>query len=194
MARAAEDAPLVAIASRADLRDWLAANHATRGTVWLYIWKKPSPDHVPYEAVVEELICWGWIDSLPRSLDATRSLLMVAPRNPKSAWSAINKGHVQRARAAGVMTPAGEAKIAQAVANGQWDFLNDVEALVVPDDLAAALAASGGTARWDAYPRSIRRGVLELVKTAKTPPTRGARIAEIAASAAAGLRPKAFRR
>jgi uncharacterized protein YdeI (YjbR/CyaY-like superfamily) len=194
MARAAENAPMVPIGSRKDLRDWLAANHATSGTVWLCIWKKPNPDHVPYEVIVEELICWGWIDSLPRAFDAARSLLMVAPRNPKSAWSAINKGHVARARASGAMTAAGEAKIAQAVANGQWDFLNDVEALVVPDDLAAALATSGGAAQWAAYPRSIQRGVLELVKTAKTQPTRSARIAEIAASAAAGLRPKAFRR
>ncbi len=194
MASAAEDAPVVPIRSRRDLRDWLAANHAGSGTVWLCIWKKPNPDHVPYPEVVEELICWGWIDSLPRSLDATRSLLMVAPRNPKSAWSAINKGHVERAQASGAMTPAGEAKIAMAVANGQWDFLTEVEALVVPDHLAAALAASGGTAQWDAYPRSIKRGVLEMIKTAKTPPTRATRIAEVAASAAAGLRPKAFRR
>ena len=43
------------------------------------------------------------------------------------------------------MTPAGEAKIAVTVASGQWDFLNDVDALVVPDDLALALAQKGAT-------------------------------------------------
>jgi uncharacterized protein YdeI (YjbR/CyaY-like superfamily) len=194
MARAAENHPVVTIRSRADLRDWLVAHHAESGTVWLCIYKKPSPDHVPYVVVVEELLCWGWIDSLPRSLDAARSLLMVAPRNPKSAWSAINKAHVERARASGAMTPAGEAKIALAMASGKWDFLNDVDALVVPDDLARALTASGGMVVWDAYPRSIRRGTLEFIKTAKTPATRAARIDEVSSSAAQGLRPKNFRR
>ena len=92
MARAAENHPVVTIRSCANLR-WLTAHHATSGTVWLCIYQKPSPDNVPYEAVVEELLCWGWIDSLPRTLDAERSLLMVAPRNPKSAWSAINTAH-----------------------------------------------------------------------------------------------------
>lgn len=194
MTRAAESLAQVTVRSRADLRAWLAAHHATSGTVWLCIHKKPSADHVPYVAVVEELVCWGWIDSLPRSLDAERSLLMVAPRNPKSAWSAINKAHVDRARASGAMTPAGEAKIAVAVASGQWDFPNDVDALVVPDDLALALVQRAAMPVWDAYPRSIKRGTLEFIKTAKTAATRAARIDEVASSAAVGLRPKNFRR
>lgn len=194
MTRAAETLPQVMIRSRADLRDWLSAHHASSGTVCLCRFKKPSPSYVPYETVVEELLCWGWIDSLPRTLDAERSLLMVTPRNPKSAWSAVNKAHVERARASGAMTAAGEAKIAVAVASGQWDFLNDVDALVVPDDLALALAHKGGMAVWDAYPRSIRRGTLEFIKTAKTAATRSARIDEVSSSAAEGLRPKNFRR
>jgi uncharacterized protein YdeI (YjbR/CyaY-like superfamily) len=194
MARAAETLPQVTVRSRADLRAWLAAHHATSSTVWLCIHKKPSPDHVPYEAVVEELLCWGWVDSLPRSLDAERSLLMVAPRNPKSAWSAVNKAHVERARASGAMTAAGEAKIAVAVASGQWDFLNDVEALVVPDDLALPLLQKAARPVWDAWPRSIKRGTLEFIKTAKTPATRAARIDEVSSSASEGLRPKNFRR
>jgi uncharacterized protein YdeI (YjbR/CyaY-like superfamily) len=191
---AAADAPQIAIGSRADLRDWLARNHMISGTVWLSIAKKPAPDHVPYDQVVQELLCWGWIDSLPRSLNAERSLLMASPRNPKSAWSAINKGHVMAARVDGQMTPAGEALIAIAIANGTWDFLNDVEALVVPADLAAALNAARATAMWDSFPRTVKRGTLEQIKMAKTGPIRAARIAEAADSAAQGVRPKAFRR
>jgi uncharacterized protein YdeI (YjbR/CyaY-like superfamily) len=184
----------IPIPSRAALRQWLTTNHATSGTVWLAIWKQPDPRHVPYPQVVEELLCWGWIDSLPKKLDDQQSLLRASPRNPKSAWSAVNKAHVIRARASGAMTPAGEAMIARAIAGGQWDALNEVEALTVPDDLAAALLAAGATAIWDAYPRSVKRGTLEQITSAKAAPTRAARIAEVAQSAAAGLRPKAFRR
>jgi uncharacterized protein YdeI (YjbR/CyaY-like superfamily) len=187
---AVDDAPPLTIHSRADLRGWLAANHATAKATWLALWKKPHPGYLPYEVVVEELLCWGWIDSTPRTLDGERSRLLIAPRNPKSAWSAVNKAHIARARASEVMTPAGEAKVAEAQANGMWDFLNDVDALIDPPDLTQALVAEF----WAAQPRSIRRGALEWIKTAKTPETREKRIKDVTDSAAQGLRPSPFRR
>jgi uncharacterized protein YdeI (YjbR/CyaY-like superfamily) len=191
---AGDDAPVLSIQSRADLRAWLAGNHATAKATWLALWKKPHPGYLAYETVVEELLCWGWIDSTPRTLDAQRSRLMIAPRNPKSAWSAVNKAHVARARASGAMTPAGEAKIADAEANGMWDFLNDVDALIDPPDLTQALAITGSAGFWAAQPRTIRRGALEWIKTAKTPETRAKRIKDVTDSAARGLRPSPFRR
>jgi len=193
MARAAEDAPILTVRSRAGLRGWLEQHHAGPGPVWLATYKKHHPDYMPYEPLVEELLCWGWIDSVTRALDADRSMILIAPRRVTSAWSAINKAHVDRARASGAMTPAGEAKVAVAIANGKWTFLDDVERLELPPDLAAALE-SGGRAVWDACPRSVKRGCLEWIKTAKTAPTRASRIAEVAKDAASGLRPRLFRR
>jgi uncharacterized protein YdeI (YjbR/CyaY-like superfamily) len=191
---AADDAPILPVCSRAELRAWLADNHATAKAVWLATYKKHHPDYLAYEPQVEELLCWGWIDSVTRALDADRSMILVAPRNPKSAWSAINKAHVERARASGAMTPAGEAKVAAAQANGMWDFLNDVDALIDPPDLTTALAISGTRDFWAAQPKSIRRGTLEWIKTAKTPETRAKRIRDVTDSAAQGLRPSPFRR
>lgn len=190
----AKDAPILTIRTRADLRTWLAANHATHGSVWLATYKKHHPDYLAYEPVVEELLCWGWIDSGTRALDADRSMILISRRSPKSAWSAINKAHVLRARASGAMTAAGEALIATAQANGMWAFLDDVERLEVPPDLATALELSGTTAFWTALPRSIKRGTLEWLKTAKTLETREKRIADITGSAAQNLRPSPFRR
>ncbi|MEL6888831.1 MAG: hypothetical protein AAFO86_08985 [Pseudomonadota bacterium] len=85
---------------------------------------------------MEELLCWGWVDSVTRRVDHERSSYRISPRNPNSAWSAVNKAKVAAARASGAMTPAGEALIAAAKANGMWHFLDDVERLEVPDDLA----------------------------------------------------------
>lgn len=194
MARAAENAPVLTIRSRAELRAWLAENHARAPTVWLATFKRHHPDYLAYEPIVEELLCWGWIDSVTRALDADRSMILIAPRNPKSAWSAINKAHVERARVSGAMTPAGEAKIAAALASGQWDFLNDVDALMAPRDLLDALDSAELRAFWEAIPRSVRRGTLEWIKTAKTAETRARRIADVLSSAKAGLRPSPFRR
>lgn len=185
---------MLTIRSRAELRDWLAVNHASALSVWLASFKRHHPDYLAYEPIVEELLCWGWIDSVTRALDADRSMILIAPHNPKSAWSAINKAHVARAREAWRMTAAGEAKVALAEANGMWAFLDDVERLEMPDDLARALADRAAGAVWEGFPRSIKRGTLEWIKTARTGVTRAARIGEVVEAASQGLRPRIFRR
>ncbi len=182
----------VEVKSLAELRGWLKQNHATSDGVWLVIWKKHTDHYIPFGDVVTELLCWGWVDAVTRKVDADRSSYRIARRNPKSAWSAVNKAKAEEARAAGRMTPAGEAAIAVAKENGMWTFLDDVEALIVPKDLRDALGAAVPT--WEAFPRSVKRGTLEWIKTAKTDKTRAARIAEVATSAASGMRPKPFRR
>jgi uncharacterized protein YdeI (YjbR/CyaY-like superfamily) len=141
MARAAEDAPILTVRCRADLRNWLEQNHTGPGPVWLATYKKHHPSYMSYEPQAEELLCWRWIDSVTRALDADRSMILIAPRRVTSAWSAINKAHVDRARASGAMTPAGEARVAAAVANGQWSFLDDVEGLEIPAEAAGVAVA-----------------------------------------------------
>lgn len=191
----APDLPEVEVRSRADLRAWLACHHASGSSVWLVTYKKHSDHYVSQGELISELLCWGWIDSRTRGMDADRSAVLIAPRNPKSAWSAVNKAKIEDERAAGHMTAAGEALIAAAQANGMWGFLDDVERLEEPADLAAALRATGRAASvWATYPRSVKRGSLEWIKTAKTPETRARRIEDVARSAAGGLRPKPFRR
>ena len=83
--------PVVTVRSRADLRDWLAENHRQTEAVWLATFRKPHPDHLPWNEAVTELLCWGWIDAVPRKVDAERSAHLAAPRKPGSAWSAVNK-------------------------------------------------------------------------------------------------------
>ncbi|MCU0800871.1 MAG: YdeI/OmpD-associated family protein [Rhodobacteraceae bacterium] len=92
--------------------------------------------------------------------------------------------------------------IARAIAGGQWDALNDIVALTMPDDLTAALAAATATATatWDASPRCVKRGTLDQIAAAKTATTRAVRIAAVTVRIAAVtesavqglLRPKAF--
>lgn len=186
--------PQIEIRSRAALRAWLADHHGDAATHWLITWKRPSPHYVPFEALVEELLCWGWVDSVTARVDDTRSAVRISPRKPTSAWSAVNKAHVARARESGAMAPPGEAAIAIAQENGMWSFLDDVDRLEVPPDLAAALDAAGQNGTWDGWPRSVKRGTLEWIKTAKRPATRATRIDDVVSSARDGQRPSPFRR
>ena len=177
---AADTTPEVEARSRDDLRRWLAAHHESTASVWLVTWKKGSDHYVPFPEFVEELLCWGWVDSLPRKRDDDTTAVRISPRNPKSAWSAVNKALVEKARASGAMTPAGEAAIARAEANGMWSWLDDVEALIMPDDLARAISDHRDT--WDGWAKTYKRGWLEKIKSARTEATRSKRIAACASS------------
>ena len=118
-------------------------------------------------------------------LDDQRGLQWFSPRRPTSGWARTNKARVERLIADGLMLPAGLAAIEEAKRNGSWTLLDDVENLVVPDDLAAALAAHPpAREHWDAFSRSRRRALLEWITQAKRPETRANRIAEAAEHAA----------
>jgi len=183
-----EDKPRVELASRAEWRAWLAANHRSSTGVWLLTWKRRTGRlTVSYEGAVEEALCFGWIDGRLHPFDDDRSLQYYAPRKPRSTWARSNKERVARLEAAGLMTEAGRAAVATARANGSWESLDVIDALIVPDDLAAALAASPGARdSFDASSASVRRMALAWVYQAKRPATRAARVEQVAAIAARG--------
>ena len=150
---------------------------------------------VSYNDAVEEAICFGWVDSLPRKLDEERAMFYFAPRKPRSGWSRVNKERVERMVAAGKMAPAGLDKIEQAKADGSWSKLDDIENLVIPDDLGAAFDAHSPAGEYfEAFPRSIKRGILEWIANAKRPSTREKRIHETATLAQRNERANQWRR
>lgn len=180
-----DDLPRVEVRSIDELDAWLAANGAASGSVWIVTYKKGRGPFVAYADMVDTLLAHGWIDSLPRTLDADRTMHLASPRKAGSAWSAINKAKIARLAAEGLMRPNGLAVVNRAKADGSWAALDGVETLVPPADLAAALVANPEAERHFArFPPSSRRGILEWIAAAKTATTRGKRIAETVAKAA----------
>ncbi|MEL6670196.1 MAG: YdeI/OmpD-associated family protein, partial [Bacteroidota bacterium] len=149
-------------------------------SVWLVKWKKNSGmPYFSYDEMVDELIAFGWVDSLPRKLDERQTMCRISPRNPKSNWSKVNKDRVERLLRKGRMHPAGLALVEQAKENGTWTFLDDVEQLIIPPDLESALSANKQAAFYfERFPKSSKRGILEWIKNAKRAPTRKSRIEE----------------
>lgn len=185
----------VLVEDAAAWRAWLAEHHATSPGAWLVTWKAGSRrPHLRWEDITDEALCWGWIDSRPRRIDAERSARLLTPRRAASRWSARNRARVEVLRAAGRMQPAGLAAVELAVARGTWDALDEVEALTEPDDLRAALdATEGARGHWDGFPRSARRAILEWITAARTDATRAARVAQAARDAAVGVRANQWR-
>ena len=163
--------------------------------VWVVTYKKRSGGpYASYDDVVDEALCFGWIDSVRRSLDADRSQLLVTPRKRGSRWFKANKQRIQRLTAAGRLAPAGLAAVTDAKADGSWTALDAVEELVEPEDLGAALDAEpDARANWDGFQGSTKRAILEWIIAAKRPPTRASRVAETARLAAQGIRANQWR-
>jgi uncharacterized protein YdeI (YjbR/CyaY-like superfamily) len=172
------DAELVQPPTRAKLRAWLKKHHAESPGVWLVTYNKASgKPQLPYEDIVLELLCFGWVDSTTRKIDDERSAIYVAPRKKGSTWAATNKARVKHLTADGLMAPAGLAAIEQAKNDGSWTILDAVEALEVPADFAKTLRANPTAAkRYEALSKSAKKQVLWSVISAKRPETRAARI------------------
>ena len=180
----------VEVSSAAELRRWLEANHATSPGIWLVSYKKAAGErYLAYEDIVCEALCWGWIDSKGRTLDELRSQLLLTPRKPGSKWSQPNKIRIAELEASGRMSAPGRAVVEAAKASGTWTALDDVENLVEPAELKAALDATPEARKnWDAFPRSSRRAALEWIAAAKRPETLERRVTEIVDLAARNLR------
>jgi uncharacterized protein YdeI (YjbR/CyaY-like superfamily) len=171
-------------------RTWLEAHTDRRLGVWLVSYKpRTGKPALPYEDAINEALCFGWIDSTYRPIDAERGALWWSPRRPGSLWASSNKDRVARLEAEGRMTDAGRRVIERAKADGSWLTLEPVEALVVPDDLASALTERDSAwDRWGAFPATAKRAYLLWIVTAKRATTRERRVQEAADRIAAGLR------
>jgi uncharacterized protein YdeI (YjbR/CyaY-like superfamily) len=181
-----DEAPQVHADDRATWRAWLSANHATARGAWLVTWRARSRRAgLPYEAAIEEALCFGWVDSTGGVVDEERGKLYFAPRKPRSVWAASNKARVERLIADGRMQPAGLAAIERAKSNGSWEVLDSVERLEVPDDLARALAlVVGASSAFAALTSSLRKQHLASIALARRPETRAERIGRVVASVA----------
>jgi len=181
-------------ANQSEWRQWLEANHNSKEAVWVVMYKKGSnKPSISWSDAVDVALCYGWIDSVKRSVDAESSIQFFTKRKPKSGWSKINKAKIDRLTENGLMKPAGQACIETAKQNGSWTILDEVEELTMPNDLKVALDEQPEAAAYfSGLSKSIKKAMLQWVMFAKRPETRQNRINEIAKLAALKQKPKQF--
>ena len=77
-------------------RNWLSENHATSEGIYLIFYKVENEEaSMRWEEAVKVALCFGWIDATVKSLGNGKRRQYFCKRNPKSAWSALNKKHIQ---------------------------------------------------------------------------------------------------
>lgn len=171
---------------------WLAANHATQTELWLKIHKKASGlPTITYAQALDVALCWGWIDGLKKTFDASSFLQRFTPRTVRSIWSQVNRDHVARLITTGRMTAHGQRYVDAAKADGRWDAayapISSVSRDSMPADLRAAIEASPRARR--TFQTLGRQNLFALAfrtNNMKTPEGRARKIATLVAMLARG--------
>ncbi|HET7902712.1 MAG TPA: YdeI/OmpD-associated family protein [Candidatus Nanopelagicales bacterium] len=176
------DAPELLLADVDAWRAWLARHHASPTGVRLVLARKGvvDPTSLTYDDALLEALCYGWIDGQLTRRDDTTYCVRFTPRRARSPWSQRNVRLAEQLASDGRMQPSGLAEIERAKSDGRWDKAYAGSATSeVPDDLAAALAASPrAQAMWDVLTRANRYAVIYRVQEAKRPETRARRIVQ----------------
>ncbi len=100
------------VTSLSELHRWFLKNHQSRTEIWLVQYKKAAKKpSIDYVKAVEEAICFGWIDSFEKSMDAERYATRFTPRRQKSNWTETNRERARKMIADDRMTEAGRATL-----------------------------------------------------------------------------------
>lgn len=122
------------VATRKEWRAWLKKHYKSETDIWLVYYKKHTGrPRISYNDAVEEALCFGWIDSTVKTIDADRFAQRFSVRKPKSRYSQANK---ERLRAL-----VEQGKVAKDVLAGLGDVLKE-EAFEIPPDILKALKAN----------------------------------------------------
>lgn len=171
----------VVVTSQSELRNWLEQNHQQEESVWLVTFLKAVPEkYLSTAEVLDELICFGWIDGIRRKLDERRTMQLISPRRVQH-WAKSYKDRAAKLIAEGKMHAAGLRSIEQSKKVGLWDFMEDVDRMEVPQDLQDELDKVPGASDFFHHINdSSKLFVLRWLKFAKTEKTRLARIQQLA--------------
>lgn len=177
----------IEVSSIQELSNWLGKNHHQKESVWLVTFKKIIPEkYLSTSDVLDLLMCFGWIDGIRRKLDEVRTMQLISPRRVEH-WARTYKDRAERLISEGKMQAAGFLSIQLSKEHGLWDFMDEVDRLIVPEDLQNELNRfSGAPEFFDSINDSSKRFVLRWIKLAKTEKTRIARIGQLAQLSAKG--------
>lgn len=170
----------VEIKSILELRDWLSNNFSQDDAVWLVTFKKSEKDkYVSRNEVLDELICFGWIDGIRRKVDDKKTMQLISPRRVQH-WAKSYKDRAKRLIKESKMHQSGLDSIKQGKESGLWNFMDNVEKLIIPKDLKLSLEKHKGDYEFFVHINdSSKRFVLRWIKLAKTERTRTNRINKI---------------
>ena len=183
---AAADRPRF-FATPAAWRVWLERHHADAAVLWVGFHRvesgKPS---ITWPQSVDEALCFGWIDGLRMSLDATSYVIRFSPRKTPSNWSAVNTRRFAELDAAGLVRPAGREAFEARREERTALYTYEKRPLELPPEHEKLLRANRDAwAWWRTAAPSYRKAVAWWIVSAKQAGTRERRLRQLVADCAA---------
>jgi uncharacterized protein YdeI (YjbR/CyaY-like superfamily) len=121
------------ITNRKDWRNWLKKNYKIKKEIWLVYYKKSTgKPRIEYNDAVEEALCFGWIDSIVKTLDKESTVQRFSPRKPNAKYSQAN---IERLR-----TLTAKKKVVREVRESLGKILT--EKFKIPSDILKAIKAN----------------------------------------------------
>ena len=175
-----DPARIMTFASPKDLGRWLKVNHAIESELWVKIFKKNTGiQSVTWNDIVTEVLCWGWIDGIKKSIDDQSYLQRITPRTARSNWSKRNTEHVERLINEDRMKESGLVHVRAAKADGRWENAYVVSEMEVPADFLAALESKPDAKQFfETLTKSSHYVIAYGLISAKKPETRQRRFAK----------------
>ena len=169
------------VVSQEVLRNWLMKNHSQKESIWLITFKKQVPEkYVSAQQVLDELLCFGWIDGIKRKFDETRTMQLLSPRRVEH-WAKTYKDRFAKLKKLGLIQSSGYQSVEDSKSAGLWDFMDDVDALIIPDDFMELLKNHEPALEcFNNFAPSSKRFILRWIKLSKTEITRKKRIEQAA--------------
>lgn len=137
---------------RSDWRSWLEEHHKQKTEIWLRRFKKASGKPcITYDELVEECLCFGWIDGVIKKLDEESNVQRITPRRKKKTFlSELNRQRVWKLQALGLMTEAGIAPIQDQIGSPEEPF-------EIPEWILEQLEEAALLERFKAFPLMYKR-------------------------------------
>jgi len=177
----ADPQPL-AFATPEALRAWLKVNHHTAGELWVKLAKKGSGiPSITWPELVDEVLCFGWIDGHMKPIDGVYRRQRITPRRKGSTWSARNVGRVRALTEEGRMQPTGLAAFAARTEakTAIYSYEQDGDAALPPEWEARFAAEAEAWAFFHRQIPSYRRTCVRWVTGAKQEATRERRMQQL---------------
>jgi uncharacterized protein YdeI (YjbR/CyaY-like superfamily) len=183
--------------SSAALRAWFEGNHETAKDLWVGFHKKRTGrPSITWQELVDQELCFGWIDSVRYGLGDDRSAQRITPRRKRSVWSAVNIRRFEQLEAQGLVRPAGRAafdrrdEARSRIYSYEGGMAHDLDAV----SEAAFRRQRAAWTFYESQPPSYRRTAAYWVTSAKRPETRARRLNVLIESSRQGERIPPLRR
>jgi len=173
----------------ADLRSWFERHHETAPELFVGYWKKGSGQTgVTHPEAIEQALCFGWIDSIGRSIDDRRYQVRFTPRRKGSVWSKVNVAKIAELTERGLMHPAGLRAFEQRRADrvAVYSYEQPADAVFDRGQIDRFREEPVAWEWFSAQSASYRRSAVHWVVTAKRAETRERRLVRLIADSAAG--------